>query len=70
MDELVGCVGEVVVDHVLDLGNVKSSGGDSGGYEDPEPALGEVCERLLPLPLRSVPVDAGGQKIFSRQVGG
>ena len=70
MDELVGGVGEVVVDHVLHLGNVQPSGGDSGGHEDLETALSEVSERLLPLPLRPVPVDAGGQKILSGQVGG
>ena len=42
MDELVGGVGEVVVDDVLHLGNVQAPGGDGGGYEDLKPALGEV----------------------------
>ena len=42
VDELVGGVGEVVVDDVLHLGNVQAPGGDGGGYEDLKPALGEV----------------------------
>lgn len=70
MDKLVGGVREVVIDDVLHLRNVQPSGGDGGSYENLEPALSEVCESLLPLPLCSVPVDAGGQKILSGQVGG
>ena len=70
MDELICGVWEVIVDNVLHLGNVQPSSGDSGGHENLEPALSEVSERLLPLPLRPVPVDAGGQKILSGQVGG
>ena len=60
MYELIGGVRKVVVDDMLDLGNVQTPGGDCGGYENLEPAVSEVGQGLLPLPLGPVPVDAGG----------
>ena len=59
MDELICGVWEVIVDNVLHLGNIQPSSGDSSGHEDLKSALSEVCQGLLPLPLCSVPVDAG-----------
>ena len=70
MDEFVGAVGHVVVDDVLDLRDVETSGGDSGGHQDLVFTLGEVRESLLPLPLGPVSVDAGGGHALSREVSG
>ena len=70
VDELVRGVRHVVVDDVLDVGNVETAGRHGGGHQDLEPALGEVCEGLLPLPLGAVAVDAGRGHVLGRQVGG
>ena len=70
MNELVCRVRHVVVDDVLDVGNVEPAGRHGGGHQDLEPALGEVCEGLLPLPLGAVAVDAGRGHVLCRQVGG
>ena len=70
MNVLVHLVGHVVVDDVLDVGNVEPAGRHGGGHQDFKPALGEVCEGLLPLPLGAVAVDAGGGHVLCRQVSG
>ena len=70
VDEFISAVGHVVVDDVLDLGNVEASGSDCGGNHDLVFTLSEVSQSFLPLPLGSVSVDAGGGQALPRQVGG
>ena len=69
MDILVHFVGHVVVDDVLDQGDVQTSPGHGGSHQDWIFPGGEVSQSLLPLPLGSVPVDAGSGVTFSREVG-
>ena len=69
MDILVHFVRHVIVDDVLDQGNVQASPGHGGSHQDWIFPGGEVSQSLLPLTLSSVPVDAGGGVTFSREVG-
>ena len=70
MNELVCRVRHIVVNDMLDVGNVQTAGRHGGGHQDLKPALGEVCKGLLPLSLGAVAVDAGGGHVLCRQVGG
>ena len=70
MDVLVHLVRHVVVDDVLDQGDVQTSPGHGGSHQDGEFPGGEVGQSLLSLALGSVPVDAGGGVTLSGEVGG
>src|SRR6476620_4586998 len=48
VEVVLGTVGHVVVDDVLDLRDVDPAGGDVGRHEDPVLALAETLERLNP----------------------
>ena len=70
MDILVDLVRHVVVDDVLDQGDVQTSPGHGGSHQDWIFPGGEISQSFLPLTLSSIPVDAGGGVAFSREVGG
>ena len=57
MDEVVGAVGQVVVDDVRDVRDVDAAGGDVGRDQDAALAGGERLERGSALRLRAVAVD-------------
>ena len=69
MDILVHLVGHVVVDDVLDQGDVQSTPSHGGSHQDWIFPGGEVSQSLLSLTLSSVPVDTGSGVTFSREVG-
>src|SRR5690606_13134962 len=52
-----GLVGQVIVDHVADAGNVDASRGDVGGDEDAHVALAKAVERFLARALGLVAMD-------------
>ena len=69
MDEFISTIWHVVVDHVLDLGNIQTSGSDCSGHQDLVFTLSEVSQSFLPLSLGPVSVDAGGGHALPGQVG-
>ena len=60
MDVGLGHVGQVVVKHEGQIGDVDAPGGDIGGAQHPHPARLEVAEGLHPGGLALVAVDGGG----------
>ena len=54
----------VVVDDDVDVVDVDAAGGDVGGDEHRQLAVGEVGERLLAVALAQVAVDGGGADAF------
>ena len=70
MDVLVHLVRHVVVDDVLDQGDVQAPPGHGGSHQDGKLPGGEVGQGLLSLALGSVPVDAGGGVALPGEVGG
>ena len=57
----------VVIDDVINAGNVEAARSDSGGDKNRLAACPEVVQSLFPLPLKSVSMDGGGGKSLSRQ---
>ena len=62
MDEILGHLGEIVVDDVSDILDVNTARGQVGGDEDPEAALLKACKCRGSLRLRAVAVNLGGGK--------
>ena len=56
----LGHIGQVVVEHVGELFNIQTPGGDIGGHQDLHLPAFEVGEGLLPGGLTLVAVDGGG----------
>ena len=57
----------VVIDDVIDAGNVKAARSDSGGDKNRLAACPEVVQSLFPLPLESVSMYGGGGKSLPGQ---
>ena len=58
VDVVLDRLGHLEVDDVADAGDVEAAGGDVGRHQDAVLALAEALERLRPLPLGEVGVDA------------
>lgn len=70
MDVVVNVGGEVVVDDVLDVGDIETTGGDSGGDEDRGTSRAEHLKSTLTLALGAVTVNGGGREaLVDEEVG-
>jgi hypothetical protein len=67
---VVNVGGEVVVDNVLDVGDIETTGSDSSGDEDRGAARTEHLEGTLTLALSAVTVNGGGREaLVDEEVG-
>ena len=55
----------VVINNVVDAGNVEAARSDSGGDKNRLAASPEVVQSFFPLPLESISMDGGGGKSLS-----
>lgn len=65
MDVIVDVSGEVVVDNVGNVGDIKTSGSDGSGNENGGSTVSEHLESSLSVSLRSVTVNGGGREVFA-----
>merc|ERR1719474_591620 len=70
MNIFVNIIRHVVVDDMRHVGNIQSSGSNSGSHQDWLVSSSEVEQRLLPLSLKPVAVDASSWQTLSRKIGG
>ena len=68
VDIVVDVGGEIKVDNVHDVGDIKTTGGNVSGNEDPNPANLEGPEGVLTLPLSLVTVNAGSVDVVLPQL--
>jgi hypothetical protein len=70
VDIVVDVGGEIVVDDVLDVGDIETTGCDSGGNEDGATSRAEHLEGTLTLALGAVTVNrGGGEALVDEEVG-
>ena len=70
MDEILGHVGQIVVDHVRDVIDVNAASGYVGGYQDAIASLLEPGEGRVALRLRAVAVNhGGGESVAAQRLG-
>lgn len=70
MDVVVNVGGKVVVDDVLDVGDIETTSSDGGGDEDRGAARTEHLEGALTLTLSAVTVNGGGREaLVDEEVG-
>jgi hypothetical protein len=62
MDIVINVGGKIVVDHVSDIGDIKSTSSHSSSHENRASTVPEHLQGLLTLALRAVTVDGGGRE--------
>jgi hypothetical protein len=67
MDVIVDVTGEIIVDDVGDVGDVQTTGGDSGCNHDRSLTSPEGVQGVLTLPLGAVTVNGGGGHVVTVQ---
>lgn len=69
MNVIINVRGQVIVDNVLNIGDIQTSGGDCSGNQDWSSTVLESSESLLSLVLRSITVDgSGGETLVIQEV--
>ena len=67
VDVVLRVLGQVVVDHMADRGNVQAAGGDIGGHQDPYLPCLELLEELFPFLLGDVPGEGSAFDVVGQQ---
>lgn len=67
MDVVVNVAGQIIVDDMGDVGNVKSTGSNGRSYHDGSPASSKSLESHLSFALGTITVDGGSREVVAHQ---